>query len=284
MEEFKDSASIIEVMEYMSRSGEYFKDYRANGRLMTQYYVVKDELMYFLHMRFTRTGCLQYTKIPFLKRCVKCKQKADALYRIDYNKSWEYHLNMLPACESDIDIPEKMTIELQIRFKNRFFSFHIPEPKTVLWGLSSDELTERNWVPEQDYNVTRTVTLDIDDPAHIIAGMVKRLHTLKFALQPNKEQAITEEKDLRYGDVEIIKPQNNQVGSQNNLTNLRLALMAHFNLDELRTLCFDLNFDAENFPSTKEGFVRELLNYTNRRGLLSRIIDYCKNKRPNTSW
>ncbi len=66
--------------------------------------------------------------------------------------------------------------------------------------------------------------------------------------------------------------------------NLRLKLAAHFNIEELRTLCFDLSLDNENFPTLKEGLCRELVKYCIRSGSVAQLTKYCQQKRPNVSW
>ncbi|MBK8988594.1 MAG: AAA family ATPase [Chloroflexi bacterium] len=66
-----------------------------------------------------------------------------------------------------------------------------------------------------------------------------------------------------------------------NLTQLRHLLNDHFNHDELRTLCFDLNLDYEALPGeSKGGKVRELLAYMQRREQgLERLITAVRRER-----
>lgn len=79
--------------------------------------------------------------------------------------------------------------------------------------------------------------------------------------------------------IKDISPNN-----QGALVNLRDKLVTHFNLEGLRTLCFDLGIDSENFPSVKEGFCRELVSHHVRHGTISKLVDYCRMKRPDISW
>ena len=65
---------------------------------------------------------------------------------------------------------------------------------------------------------------------------------------------------------------------------LRQKVAEHFNLDELRSLCFDLGIDYENFPATKEGMTREIVMYCQRHGQISLLLEHCRRLRPEVSW
>lgn len=63
---------------------------------------------------------------------------------------------------------------------------------------------------------------------------------------------------------------------------LAQAITQGFNLNELRSLCFDLDLDYENISGeTKESKVRELVMYCERRGKLPLLIDGIRKARPN---
>lgn len=66
---------------------------------------------------------------------------------------------------------------------------------------------------------------------------------------------------------------------------LRL-LQAHFNLDELRDLCFQLeNVAYEDLPGeARSAKMRSLLLYCERHGLTASLEASCKRLRPNVSW
>ena len=84
---------------------------------------------------------------------------------------------------------------------------------------------------------------------------------------------------------ELHNPEDNQQpDAQIKMVNFHQKLTAYFTLDELRTLCFELGLDPDNFPPLKEGFVRELIIYLSHRGTLSQLISLCKKKRPHINW
>lgn len=62
---------------------------------------------------------------------------------------------------------------------------------------------------------------------------------------------------------------------------LREEITAHFNSEELRTLCFDMNIDYENLGGEgKAGKVRELIAYCERHGRIDELVEICRQLRP----
>lgn len=63
---------------------------------------------------------------------------------------------------------------------------------------------------------------------------------------------------------------------------LRQILWDHFNLTEIRDLCFELDIDFENLSgSSKPDKIRELILYCERHGLNDKLIQTCLRLRPN---
>lgn len=59
----------------------------------------------------------------------------------------------------------------------------------------------------------------------------------------------------------------------------------HFNLEEIRTLCFDLDIDYDSLPGEgKEGKIRELVAYTVRNDRFSELLDRLASLRSDASW
>ena len=66
---------------------------------------------------------------------------------------------------------------------------------------------------------------------------------------------------------------------------LRRNLVECFNLDELRTLCFDMGIKYENLLAfTLDGMARELVDYCKRAGKIRELVAKCRELRPNISW
>lgn len=79
-----------------------------------------------------------------------------------------------------------------------------------------------------------------------------------------------------------------QIESQiNALTQLILAhllaqIEAHFNDEELRTLCFELEIEYEDLPATtRTGRARELISYCQRENQVDRLVLAMRRERPN---
>ena len=70
--------------------------------------------------------------------------------------------------------------------------------------------------------------------------------------------------------------------SRKSLVDLRHNLLTHFSEDELRTLCFDLGVDFEALSGeNKDGKVRELVAFLERRGRIPELIATCRELRPS---
>ncbi len=68
---------------------------------------------------------------------------------------------------------------------------------------------------------------------------------------------------------------------------LRELMLKHFDISELKTLCFDLDVDYESLGSADAGRtdkVRELILYFERRERMSDLIAACARLRPEVSW
>lgn len=68
-------------------------------------------------------------------------------------------------------------------------------------------------------------------------------------------------------------------------TELRAAIVEHFDGEELRTLCTDLGVDYDTLPGLgKEAVVRELIAYQERRHRLPALLAACQFARPLVAW
>jgi DNA polymerase III delta prime subunit len=66
---------------------------------------------------------------------------------------------------------------------------------------------------------------------------------------------------------------------------LRQLLSTWFNLDGLRTLCFELDVEYEDLPAeTRSGKARELIIYLDRRGRISDLVTIGAQLRPDIPW
>lgn len=69
------------------------------------------------------------------------------------------------------------------------------------------------------------------------------------------------------------------------LADLGYIISTYFNIEELRSLCFDLSINLDNVRGeTLEVKSKELVGYCRRHGKLHELINRCKDLRPSTDW
>ena len=69
------------------------------------------------------------------------------------------------------------------------------------------------------------------------------------------------------------------------LTILHRLLANHFNLEEIRTLCFNLHVDYESVPGAENrSIIRELMLCLARNGRLPELITLAQQQRPLVAW
>lgn len=66
-----------------------------------------------------------------------------------------------------------------------------------------------------------------------------------------------------------------------NRNELAQEFTARFNLDELKSLVWELGWDYENFPNTKRLFIIDMINYAEAIGEMECLLAHAKATRPN---
>ena len=70
-----------------------------------------------------------------------------------------------------------------------------------------------------------------------------------------------------------------------NRSNLRNNIAKSFNLEELKSICFDLNIDFNNLTGeTFTGKIESLIQYLERRERIDELVDLCSTERDNIDW
>ncbi|MBU0609093.1 MAG: hypothetical protein KKI08_14500, partial [Armatimonadetes bacterium] len=77
---------VLELVEEGSRAARSRREDRAQ---VMAFYDAKDEVMRVFHGLLGGSSRLAYCRVPFVTRCLACKQKADALHALDASHSWE---------------------------------------------------------------------------------------------------------------------------------------------------------------------------------------------------
>lgn len=120
---------------------------------------------------------------------------------------------------------------------------------------------------------SRTVTIKTPAGLEVTFAPEKRLSESELLALVNK---------LSVGASDTPPPEGNDTDDR---TRLRQFITKQFNVEELRTLCFDLNVEYENLSGeSKTGKVRELIVYAERYGLLQKLLEQVREMRPNVPW
>lgn len=70
-----------------------------------------------------------------------------------------------------------------------------------------------------------------------------------------------------------------------NLVLLIREMSNHFNLEEIRVLCFELNINYDDLPGeVRSAKIRELVLYLERRGMIPELLDVLTRYRPTIDW
>ncbi len=164
-------------------------------------YAAKDALMRVFHRLLSRTGDVSYYLVPYLRRCARCKRRADALHEADPGRTWEYHLNLMPRCPEDEEVPERSSIAQVIRWGGQRFEFHIPRPKIVGWGLDPQSLESKTWVPERDFDsqAAQPDVLSLQALIDELAALVDQLELLVWAGRSTDYDAFISSRSCDYG-------------------------------------------------------------------------------------
>jgi hypothetical protein len=124
---------------------------------------------------------------------------------------------------------------------------------------------------------------DLDYPSLELDGILRRLHGYGLLFSADDRQYINGrvfQTWLRqYAQLQPVKtPATPTSGAE--LARIRHALVDAFDLDELRTLCFDLGMDFESLPGqSKPAKAREMVNYWRNRRDLTRLTEAIRYER-----
>ncbi len=173
------------------------------------------------------------------------------------------HVNMSPF--GVVDILGNVWEWTQSYYRYRPGSNH----ESVRYGVTYNVVRGGSW--HNDQTLAR-----ISCRGRYIPG-IKRLY-LGFRIVTHIAISVNEE------DLSTAKFTNSPKGTSINKEVLRKNIIKYFSRNELRTLCFDMDINADLFPEDIIGFARELINYCDMRNKLNDLLTRLRAERPNINW
>lgn len=117
----------------------------------------------------------------------------------------------------------------------------------------------------------------------ILTTLDTKLAQAASDLAQNKSPAPTDQSGSGTAPLSVSSPTVSI--EQINLPRLVQNIQNAFNMDELETICFNLNIDFDSIEgSTKAAKARELVSHLNRRGSLLELINELIRQRPTVNW
>lgn len=93
----------------------------------------------------------------------------------------------------------------------------------------------------------------------------------------------------RLNKLELWQPQTTTTDLKASNTNKRTAtvflIKKHFSLEELQSLCFDLDIEFDDLPGNNfSRRAEELVDYCDRHSKFNQLLTACRQKRPKAPW
>jgi hypothetical protein len=118
-------------------------------------------------------------------------------------------------------------------------------------------------------------------------GWMGDLATFRFVFAARAPERFTAEAKVATQAIKqlnVYGPGDTMTVMEQPQTEVRRMLVAQFSMEELRTLCSDLQLNYDSFPQTLEPMARELVAYQERRGTMPELVAACQQARPGQGW
>lgn len=139
--------TLLDQTDYIMKEGDWYMEDKM------EFYEMKDKFLSYIIKNRPEELPLEVYYMPYFKYSKKTKDKAGEIMRADDTwRPFEYYLSMVEPCEDDVEISEKATIEVEITYEGRVFSFLVPLTKTLDWDLDIDQLPRKAWLSGKDFH------------------------------------------------------------------------------------------------------------------------------------
>ncbi len=139
--------TLLDQTDYLMKEGDWYMEDKI------EFYEMKDKFLSFIIKNRPKELPLNVYYIPYYKYSKQTKDKAGDIMRADDTwRPFEYYLSMVEPSEDDIEITDKATIEVEITYQDRVFSFHVPINKIEDWELDIDQLPKKAWLSGKEFH------------------------------------------------------------------------------------------------------------------------------------
>lgn len=139
--------TLLDQTDHLTKGGDWYMEDKM------EFYEMRDKFLSYIIENKPEELSLDIYYIPYYKYSKATKDKAGDLMREDDTwRPFEYYLSLVEPDGDDVEIAEKATIEVEIMYQNRVFSFHIPQNKTEDLGLDIDQLPRKAWLSGREFH------------------------------------------------------------------------------------------------------------------------------------
>lgn len=144
---------VLKLLTLFERASHYVKegDWYANDR--DELYALKDKFLTDMFNKRPNGVEIEMLYVPYYKYSASTKDKAGAMMRADgNNQPFEFYLAQIQPSAEDYEISEKATIEMNFKYEDRTWCFHIPVHLTSSWGVNVNTLKRKVWMNGRDFH------------------------------------------------------------------------------------------------------------------------------------
>lgn len=139
--------TLLDQTDYLMKEGDWYMEDKM------EFYEMKDKFLSYIIENRPEELSLEVFYMPYFKYSKQTKDKAGEIMRADDTwRPFEYYLSMVEPSEDDIEITDKATIEVEVTYDGRLFSFHVPLAKTANWDIEVDELPRKAWLSGKEHH------------------------------------------------------------------------------------------------------------------------------------
>ena len=139
--------TLLDQTDYLIKEGDWYIEDKM------EFYELKDKFLSYVIENRPAELPLEVYYLPYYKYSKQTKDKAGEIMRGDDTwRPFEYYLAIVGPSKHDIEITEKATIEVEITYDGRVFSFLVPLTKTIDWNLDIDELPRKAFLSGKEFH------------------------------------------------------------------------------------------------------------------------------------